>query len=54
MFISKSLGDDEVKKVFQTKINELKKFFVVEEVVLPLNVKYALSAYYIIATCRNT
>jgi len=44
--------DSEVKKVIQTKINELKKFYTVEEVTLPLNVKYALSAYYTIATCE--
>jgi len=44
--------DDEVKKVVQKKISELKKFYEVEEVSLPLNVKYALAAYYIIATCE--
>lgn len=42
--------DEEVKKVILAKINELKKFYAVEEVSLPLNVKYALSAYYVIAT----
>jgi len=44
--------DSEVKKVVQDKIKELKKFYEVEEVSLPLNVKYALAAYYIIATCE--
>ncbi|MCX6803429.1 MAG: amidase family protein [Candidatus Diapherotrites archaeon] len=44
--------DDEVKKVVEKKIDELKKFYVIEEVSLPLNVKYALSAYYVIATCE--
>jgi len=44
--------DDDVKKVVQEKINELKKFYTVEEVSLPLNVEYALSAYYVIATCE--
>jgi aspartyl-tRNA(Asn)/glutamyl-tRNA(Gln) amidotransferase subunit A len=42
--------DEEIKKVVQKKINELKKFYVVEEISLPLNAKYALSAYYVIAT----
>ncbi|MFA5125400.1 MAG: amidase family protein [archaeon] len=42
--------DEEVKKVVQKKISELKKFYDVEEISLPLNAKYALSAYYIIAT----
>jgi len=42
--------DEEVKKVVQKKIKELKKFYEVEEISLPLNAKYALSAYYIIAT----
>jgi aspartyl-tRNA(Asn)/glutamyl-tRNA(Gln) amidotransferase subunit A len=42
--------DEEVKKVFSAKIEELKKFYRVEEVSLPLNSKYALPAYYIIAT----
>lgn len=45
-------SDDEVKKVIQEKINELKKFYVVDSVSLPQNVKYALSAYYVIATCE--
>ncbi len=45
-------SDPEVKKIIQDKIVELKKFFVVEEVSLPLNFKYALSVYYIIATCE--
>lgn len=44
--------DEEVKQVVETKISELKKFYEVEEVTLPLNVKYALSAYYVIATCE--
>ncbi|MFA6268394.1 MAG: amidase family protein [archaeon] len=44
--------DSEVKKIFYSKINELKKFYEIEEVSLPLNVKYALSAYYVIATCE--
>ena len=44
--------DEEVKKVFLAKIAELKKFYRVEEISLPFNVKYALSAYYIIATCE--
>ena len=44
--------DEEVKKVFNAKVAELKKFYRVEEVSLPLNVRYALSAYYIIATCE--
>lgn len=42
--------DPEVKKIIQEKINELKKFFIVEEVSLPLNFNYSLAAYYIIAT----
>lgn len=42
--------DEEVKKVVQKRINELKKFYEVEEISLPLNAKYALPAYYIIAT----
>lgn len=44
--------DEEVKKVIKKKIEELKKFYTIEEVSLPLNVKYALSAYYVIATCE--
>lgn len=44
--------NDEVKRVVSEKIEQLKKIFQVEEVSLPLNVKYALSAYYIIATCE--
>jgi aspartyl-tRNA(Asn)/glutamyl-tRNA(Gln) amidotransferase subunit A len=40
----------DVQEVFMKKIEELKKFFKVEEVSLPLNVKYAMPAYYIIAT----
>jgi aspartyl-tRNA(Asn)/glutamyl-tRNA(Gln) amidotransferase subunit A len=40
----------DVQEVFMKKIKELKKFFKVEEVSLPLNVKYAMPAYYIIAT----
>lgn len=44
--------DEEVKKVIQKKISELKKFYSVEEVSLPKNVEYALSAYYVIATCE--
>jgi aspartyl-tRNA(Asn)/glutamyl-tRNA(Gln) amidotransferase subunit A len=43
-------SDEEVKKVFLTKVEQLKKYFKVEEVSLPLNSEYALSAYYIIAT----
>jgi aspartyl-tRNA(Asn)/glutamyl-tRNA(Gln) amidotransferase subunit A len=42
--------DEKVKKVFNDKVAELKKFYGVEEVSLPLNVKYALAAYYVIAT----
>jgi aspartyl-tRNA(Asn)/glutamyl-tRNA(Gln) amidotransferase subunit A len=45
-------SDDSVKKVIQEKIDELKKFYVVDSVSLPQNVKYALSAYYVIATCE--
>jgi len=44
--------DEEVKKVVKKKIEELKKFYAVEEVSLPLNVKYSLAAYYVIATCE--
>jgi aspartyl-tRNA(Asn)/glutamyl-tRNA(Gln) amidotransferase subunit A len=44
--------DEEVRKAFTKKIDELKKYYAVEEVSLPLNVKYALSAYYTIATCE--
>ncbi|MDD3159726.1 MAG: amidase family protein [Candidatus ainarchaeum sp.] len=42
--------DQDVKKVFDKQIEKLREFVEVEEVSLPLNVKYALSAYYIIAT----
>jgi len=42
--------DSDVRAVVEKKIDELRKFYVVEEVSLPLNVKYALSAYYVIAT----
>jgi len=42
--------DEEVKKIFLAKIEQLKKYVKVEEVTLPLNLEYALSAYYIIAT----
>jgi aspartyl-tRNA(Asn)/glutamyl-tRNA(Gln) amidotransferase subunit A len=42
--------DSEVKKVIQKKIDSLRDFFEVKEVSLPINAKYALSAYYIIAT----
>ncbi len=42
--------DPLVREVVQKKIDELKKFYRIEEVSLPLNVKYALSAYYVIAT----
>ena len=42
--------DSEVASVVQKKIDSLRKFYDVEEVSLPLNVKYALSAYYVIAT----
>ena len=44
--------DEEVKKVIKKKVDELKKFYTVEEVSLPLNVKYSLAAYYVIATCE--
>jgi aspartyl-tRNA(Asn)/glutamyl-tRNA(Gln) amidotransferase subunit A len=44
--------DDSVKKVVMEKIDKLKEFVQVEEVELPLNVKYAISTYYIIATCE--
>ena len=44
--------DEEVKKVFLKKVEELKKYYIVSEVSLPMNVKYALAAYYIIATCE--
>lgn len=43
-------SDPEVKKVIQKKIDELKKFYIVENVSLPLNFEYTLPAYYIIAT----
>ncbi len=43
-------SDEHVKKVIKKKIDELKKFYIVEEISLPLNIEYALSAYYIIAT----
>ncbi len=46
--------DEEVKKVFCKKVEELKKYFKIEEVSLPLNVKFALSAYYVIATCESS
>ncbi len=42
--------DDNVKKVFLEKMDSLKQFFKIEEISLPLNVEYALPAYYIIAT----
>ena len=42
--------DDSVKKVVMEKIDKLREYVSVEEVELPLNVKYALSVYYIIAT----
>lgn len=42
--------DDGVQKVFLDKVDKLKKYFKVEEINLPLNVKYALATYYIIAT----
>jgi aspartyl-tRNA(Asn)/glutamyl-tRNA(Gln) amidotransferase subunit A len=45
-------SDDNVKIVIKKKIEELKKYFVVEEVSLPLNFKYSLPAYYTIATCE--
>ncbi|MDD3083438.1 MAG: amidase family protein [Candidatus ainarchaeum sp.] len=41
---------DEVKKIVLEKIDKLKEFVKIEEVELPLNSEYALSAYYIIAT----
>jgi len=44
--------DDSVKKVVMEKLDKLKEFVKVEEVELPLNVKYALATYYIIATCE--
>ena len=43
-------ADPEVKKIIQEKINELKKFFIVEEVSLPLNFNYSLPTYHIIAS----
>lgn len=43
-------ADEGVKKVVADKIKSLKKFYEVEEVSLPLNAKYAVSAYYVIAT----
>ncbi len=43
-------SDPKVKKIIENKINELKKFFIIEEVSLPLNFNYALAVYYIIAT----
>jgi len=45
-------SDDNVKSVINKKIDELRKYFVVEEISLPLNFKYALPAYYTIATCE--
>ena len=42
--------DSAVQKVFLDKVDTLKQYYKVEEVTLPLNVKYALAAYYIIAT----
>ena len=42
--------DDSVKKVVMEKIDKMREFVTVEEVSLPMNVKYALAAYYIIAT----
>ncbi|MCX6801239.1 MAG: amidase family protein [Candidatus Diapherotrites archaeon] len=42
--------DEKVQKATMAKIKKLKEFFEIEEVSLPLNVKYALAAYYIIAT----
>lgn len=42
--------DSDVQKVFLENIEKLKKYYKIEEVTLPLNLKYALSAYYIIAT----
>ncbi len=42
--------DEKVKKAFYEKVDSLKQFFKVEEISLPLNVKYSLAAYYIIAT----
>ncbi len=44
--------DESVKKVFEKKVDELRKFYEIEEVSLPLNVKYSLAAYYIVATCE--
>ncbi|MBT4192071.1 MAG: Asp-tRNA(Asn)/Glu-tRNA(Gln) amidotransferase subunit GatA [Candidatus Diapherotrites archaeon] len=42
--------DDSVKKVVQAKIDKMKEFIQVDEIELPLNIKYSLAAYYIIAT----
>ncbi|MEI7961607.1 MAG: amidase family protein [archaeon] len=42
--------DEEVQKIVKEKIDSLRKFYEIEEVTLPLNVKYAISAYYVIAT----
>ena len=44
--------DEEVQSVVKAKIDSLRKFYEIEEVSLPLNVKYAVSAYYVIATCE--
>jgi aspartyl-tRNA(Asn)/glutamyl-tRNA(Gln) amidotransferase subunit A len=46
--------DENVRKIFLEKVEELKKFVKVEEVTLPLNLEYALSAYYIIATSETS
>ncbi len=46
--------DEKVRKVFLEKIEELKKFVLVEEVTLPLNLEFALSAYYVIATSETS
>lgn len=42
--------DEEVREVVQKKVDELRKYYKIEEISLPMNVKYALSAYYVIAT----
>ena len=44
--------DESVKAVFEKRIDELREFYEIEEVSLPLNVKYSLAAYYVVATCE--
>jgi aspartyl-tRNA(Asn)/glutamyl-tRNA(Gln) amidotransferase subunit A len=46
--------DEDVKKLFLAKIEHLKKYVKVEEVKLPLNLEYALAAYYVIATSESS